>query len=300
MTPRGARVLAAVLAGALGPGGPARAARPVESIEAEREAAAAELRDLDRRAASLDEQLGLRERLLRRRLRALYKLTQGGAVRILVEARDLDDLSERVSAAHRVLGRDLRELGALGEELLELGRDRARRADELGRAASLEDARVREQATPPVGLLRRRGHLPRPVPGEIVVGLARVRLREARAGLPPLELPRRAVDLDASAGEPVRAVAAGTVRWVGELEGIGRAVLVDHGDRYVSVTGRLGRVAVANGAIVAEGASLGSAAGKTVSFELSEGRIPLDPARWLRPPPPPPTVAAPRAATLAE
>jgi hypothetical protein len=48
---------------------------------------------------------------------------------------------------------------------------------------------------------------------------------------------------------------------------------------------------------------LGAALGDTISFELSEGHMPLDPLRWLRPPPAPagaaPNAAPPaRAATL--
>jgi septal ring factor EnvC (AmiA/AmiB activator) len=266
-------------------------ARPAESLASERAAVEAERSDLERRVTTLDEQLHGRQRTLRRRLRALYKMSQGGAFRLVVDAQSLAELDERVTASERVIARDLDELAALDEEIAELARDRARRAPELTRD---EDTRDPATAT---GLLRSRGALTRPVPGPINIGLQRVRIREPRAGAPALEVPRRSVELVADTGERVRAVAGGTVRWIGELEGVGRAIIVDHGERYVSVTGRLARVHLRLGARVHEGDVLGTAAGPTVSFELTEGRMALDPARWLRPPIA--IVAAPRPAPSA-
>jgi septal ring factor EnvC (AmiA/AmiB activator) len=288
-------LLALLISGIATPAG----ARPAESLASERAAAAAERADLERRATVLDDQLHGRQRTLRRRLRALYKMSQGGAFRLVVDAQSLADLDERVTASERVITRDLDELAALDEEVTELARDRARRADELTRD---EDTRVLETAT---GLLRSRGALTRPVPGPINIGLQRVRVREPRAGAPALEVPRRSVELVADTGERVRAVASGTVRWIGELDGVGRALILDHGDRYVSVTGRLARVQVRLGTRVHEGDIIGTAAGPTVSFELTEGRMALDPARWLRPPvaivaaPTPSAAAAAKAGTLA-
>jgi len=259
-------------------------ARPIEALEADRAAANAELRDLDRRASSLDDQIGLRQRMLRRRLRALYKVAQGGSLRLLVDASGPTDLSQRLDAAQRIVGRDLHELSALDEEMAELSRDRSRRTDELSRAASLDEQRAAAVSEPPVGLERSRGQLPRPVPGPIVVGFARVRVLAPTSGSAALELPRRNVELASTPGEIVRTVAAGEVRWVGEIDGIGRAVVVDHGDRYLSVTGRLGELRVAVGTHLGAGDPLGTAAGRGISFELSEGRTALDPSPWMRPP----------------
>jgi septal ring factor EnvC (AmiA/AmiB activator) len=255
-------------------------ARPAEAIDAERAAAAAELRDLDRRATSLGDQLQVRQHMLRRRMRALYKLSQGGAFQLVSDARTLEELDERVTGTQRIVSRDLQELGALDDELGELAHDRARRAEELAREAATQ-APSNEGAT---GLLRVRGALTRPVPGPIAIGFQRTRVREPHAGAPAVELPRRGVELESSLGQPVRAIAAGTVSWVGDLDGLGRAVIIDHGDHYVSVTGRLGRVVVRPGAHVRDGDPLGNAAGSTIAFELTEGKVALDPAHWLRPP----------------
>jgi len=255
-------------------------ARPQEAIDADRAAADAELVDLARRASSLDEQIALRRRMLRQRVRALYKLTQGGALRLVVEAANPLEIAQRIAGASRVIGRDLREIGALGDEMSELDRDRALRASEEQRVTTLEQS----PHGVPVGLEVRRGQLPRPVPGPIVVGLSHTRVQPAGSGVPAIELPRRAVELASTPGEPVRAVANGTVRFVGPIDGLGEVVVIDHGDRYATLTGRLRAPEVAIGARVNEGQAIGRADATTVTFELSESRTALDPARWMRPP----------------
>ena len=216
--------------------------------------------------------------MLRRRIRSLYKLTQGGALRLLVEAKDVAEVGARIDAAHRVIGRDLHELDALGQELLELAHDKALRAD---KAAALA---VELPRGPKVGLERRRGLLPRPVPGAILVALSHTRVAGAGPGAAALEIPRRTVELASSAGEWVHACAAGTVLFAGVVEGLGRAVVIDHGDHYTTFTARLRSTRVQPGDRVLEGASIGQAASTRIAFELSESRTALDPAGWLRPP----------------
>src|SRR5712692_1513597 len=91
----------------------AAAVRPPEAIEADHGAAQAELQDLERRARSLEEQNALRREGLRRHIRVLYKLSQGGYFRLLVGAENLADAVERDRTARRILGRELAELHAL-------------------------------------------------------------------------------------------------------------------------------------------------------------------------------------------
>ncbi|MEO6950663.1 MAG: M23 family metallopeptidase [Polyangia bacterium] len=253
-------------------------ARPPEAEKADRAAATIELADLDRRAASLDEQVGLRQRMLKRRVRSLYKLTQGGALRLVVEAKDVEEVGARLDAAHRVIARDLHELGALGEELRELAHDKVLRSD---KAAALS---VELPRGPKVGLERRRGFISRPVAGVIVGALARTRVAGASRGAASLEIPRRTVELATSPGESVQACAAGTVLFVGPVDGLGQAVVIDHGDHYATFTARLRSTRVVLGGRVQEGESIGRAASTSIAFELSESRTALDPAVWLRAP----------------
>jgi septal ring factor EnvC (AmiA/AmiB activator) len=108
---------------------------------------------------------------------------------------------------------------------------------------------------------------------------------------PVLELPmhRDGVELRAGRGEPVRALADGTVAFVGALPGFDEIVVIDHADDLVSLTARLMGVDVATGDPVTAGAVLGRAApkqmddglGRTVYLELRAGERPVDPSTWL-------------------
>jgi septal ring factor EnvC (AmiA/AmiB activator) len=98
-----------------------------------------------------------------------------------------------------------------------------------------------------------------------------------------LEMARRGIELHSRAGERVRAVAGGKVRWIGELPGLARGVAIDHGDGYVTLTGRLGELRCAIGDEVGDGAVVGVAAGATVYLELAQGGAPIDPTQWIAP-----------------
>jgi len=265
--------------------GSAYAGRPPEAIDADRAAAEAEVHDLERRARALDEQTGERDARLKRRLRALYKLSSGGYLRLLSGAENAAELSARHEAVRRVLARDLEELKAVREEARAVDSDAARRQAELARTLELgRQMSVSAAASgPPTGLATRRGHLLRPVPGSVTLGFGAFR-DPASLNAEKIELSRRGVEMRTQRGEPVRAVAAGQVRWVGDVPGLGRGIAVDHGDGYLTLTARLKSVAVTVDQPVAAGASLGAAAGPTVYFELAQDRTPLNPLGWLSPP----------------
>jgi septal ring factor EnvC (AmiA/AmiB activator) len=264
----------------------ARAGRPPEAIDADRAAAEAEVHDLERRARALDEQTGERDARLKRRLRALYKLSSGGYLRLLAGAEDAAEMSARHEAVRRVLARDLDELQSVREEARAVDSDHTRRQAELAR--TLELGRQMSEATspaigPPTGLAARRGHLVRPVPGSVTLGFGAYR-DPASLNAEKIELSRRGVEMRTQHGESVRAVAAGQVRWVGEVPGLGRGIAVDHGDGYLTLTARLKSVSVAVDQPIAAGASIGAAAGPTVYFELAQDRTPINPLGWISPP----------------
>lgn len=95
------------------------------------------------------------------------------------------------------------------------------------------------------------------------------------------------VDIAGREGEPVMAVAAGVVTFVGEQEGYGRLVEVDHGNGYVtryahnrSLTVKLGQ-RVDKGQSIAQLGSTGRSTGPHLHFEvLYQGKL-VNPARFL-------------------
>ncbi len=250
------------------------AGRPPEALIADKAAAEAEVRDLERRARALDEQAQERRDRLKRRLRALYKLSSGGSLRFILTDDNSTELSVRHDAVKRVLARDLDELSAVREESREVDAEQARRQDALTRALEL-DRQIASQPEPS-GLAARLGRLVRPVPGPIVHSFGGYKERG-------IEVARRGAELQSASGQMVRAVAAARVAWVGEAPGIGPAVALDHGEGYLTLTGRV-RPGVTVGELVVEGGAIGRAAGPTIYFELAQDGTAIDPSPWLRRP----------------
>jgi len=95
------------------------------------------------------------------------------------------------------------------------------------------------------------------------------------------------IDIKASAGTYVRAVAAGAVSYAGPLTGYGNALILDHGGGYYTLYGRLESVAVQIGYEVSQGDRLGfigetsAPEGAVLHFEIRLGKKPLDPQAWL-------------------
>jgi septal ring factor EnvC (AmiA/AmiB activator) len=79
------------------------------------------------------------------------------------------------------------------------------------------------------------------------------------------------------------------VRFAGWFRGYGRMVIVDHGERFFTVSGHLDTLRVEAGASVAAGEPLGtvgdtgSLAGPRLYFEIREGSEAVDPLAWLVP-----------------
>ncbi len=118
------------------------------------------------------------------------------------------------------------------------------------------------------------GRLPFPVAGRTVLQVAR---------RPGIEGP--GVDVRAAPGSVVRAVYPGRVAFADEYAAYGRTVIIDHGDRYFSVSAALGAIDVQVGDEVAAGAPLGTVArdldGGSMYFELRHGADTIDAAEWL-------------------
>ena len=90
--------------------------------------------------------------------------------------------------------------------------------------------------------------LPRPVNGRIVGRFGKHVDRKLR-----IEFERKGIELQANAGRSVKSIAAGTVAFVGALPGFDQVVVIDHGGGYLTLTGRLLDLSVAEGDAVEAG-----------------------------------------------
>jgi septal ring factor EnvC (AmiA/AmiB activator) len=95
------------------------------------------------------------------------------------------------------------------------------------------------------------------------------------------------IEVSAADAAPVRAVHGGTVAFAGNFAGFGNLVILEHGSQSFSLYGDLLDIAVAKGARVDHGQTVGSAGplpsgGTGVYFELRIDGKPVDPLQWLK------------------
>ncbi|MFI5217682.1 MAG: murein hydrolase activator EnvC family protein, partial [Candidatus Limnocylindria bacterium] len=162
---------------------------------------------------------------------------------------------------------------------------------ELEKAArALEETLARlgaepSPARPPsegAGFAGLKGRLAPPVQGPVAQAFGRV--VDADFGTQTF---RSGVVFEAALGTPVLAVAPASVRFAGWFRGYGRLVILDHGDRFFTVSGHLADLAVEVGDAVAAGDAIGtvgdtgSLEGARLYFEIRRGSEPLDPGEWL-------------------
>jgi murein DD-endopeptidase MepM/ murein hydrolase activator NlpD len=98
------------------------------------------------------------------------------------------------------------------------------------------------------------------------------------------------VDLAAPHGAPIVAAGAGVVVSAGVNGGYGSAILIDHGNGYLTHYGHLSAIHVAAGQTVKAGeligdeGSTGHSTGPHLHFEVHQGHFqnPLEPTAWMR------------------
>jgi septal ring factor EnvC (AmiA/AmiB activator) len=161
-----------------------------------------------------------------------------------------------------------------------------RTAEELRAAARrLEGAIERMPRAPQsfAGAGLERGRVRRPLAGRIRSGFGRQ--VDPEFGTQTL---RNGVEIEAPAGTPVQAVAAGRVLFAGWFRGYGQMVILDHGRDDLTVLGYLERLSVEKGDMVRAGQEIGtvgetgSLSGAGLYFEIRAGGKPVDPQAWLQ------------------
>ena len=130
---------------------------------------------------------------------------------------------------------------------------------------------------------RNRGRLPWPVNGRVARGFGsqvnpRFGTKTFNSG----------VDIAASFGTPIAAVAKGRVEYVNWLEGYGKCAIINHGGGFYTLYANASEILVTVGRDVAAGETIGkvgdtgSTMGTALHFEIRKGREPLNPLDWFR------------------
>ncbi|UCF78239.1 MAG: peptidoglycan DD-metalloendopeptidase family protein [Candidatus Eiseniibacteriota bacterium] len=96
------------------------------------------------------------------------------------------------------------------------------------------------------------------------------------------------IDISASYGSEIRAVAVGRVDYASWLSGLGNCVVLNHGGGYYTIYAHASELAVAVGQEVSPGQVIGrvgdsgSLKGSCLHFEIRKGKQALNPTEWLR------------------
>lgn len=273
--------------------------------------AASEDKDLEARLAGLSAEAERLQALLLVRGRSYVKLARAGLLPI---GGGLDSLVEHASRLERlrvVLARDLARERQIAAERVQLARQRELVSDRVSVLAAERAALARShtailaaeeretafrraflghETTPhtavysgigplaagdlEAGFAGQKGRLPFPIEG-------RAEIRSAR--LPSADGP--GVEMIAKAGAAVHAVYPGRVAFADTYAEYGRAVIVDHGAGYYTVSGNLDRLDVAVGSEVRAGDRIGTVAtterGPVLYFEVRRGAKTVNPSAWF-------------------
>lgn len=89
------------------------------------------------------------------------------------------------------------------------------------------------------------------------------------------------LEFSGTPGAAVRAAASGRVAFAESYGSYGRLVILEHGDRYYSAYGGLGRLEVQVGDDVSKSARLGAVASEPIYFEVRRGTKTQDARAWL-------------------
>jgi murein hydrolase activator len=130
---------------------------------------------------------------------------------------------------------------------------------------------------------RNRGRLPWPVNGRVARSFGsqvnpRFGTKTFNSG----------VDIAASFGTPITAVAKGRVEYVNWLEGYGKCAIINHGGGFYTLYANASEILVSVGRDVAAGEIIGrvgdtgSTMGTALHFEIRKGREALNPLEWFR------------------
>lgn len=135
---------------------------------------------------------------------------------------------------------------------------------------------------PPGGFAGLKGKLQRPVDGQVVAKFGKS--KHPKFGTVTFN---NGIDIQARAGAPIRAVAAGRVEFVDWIEGYGNCIIINHGAGYYTLYAHASEIFVkANdnvsaNSVIAEVGDSGSLNGYACHFEIRKSKQALNPMEWF-------------------
>lgn len=199
--------------------------------------------------------------------------------------KDLDVTKRKADAVRK----EINELNKSATELNNLlaSFERKRKADAAKKAGSAKGASAADKKSSGPKIDVPAHSLAWPVNGRVISKFG----KEYRADLNTWIF-RDGIKISASAGEPVRSVAEGSIIYAGPFRSYGNVVIVDHNKGFFTIYGFLKEIKVSVGDKLPEQGVIGTAGQDTqarsgtgqsaVYFEIRQGATAVDPQVWLK------------------
>ncbi len=141
------------------------------------------------------------------------------------------------------------------------------------------DKNIQTKIPLPNGFEKLKGKLPLPYQGKILKDIKKLGTETANT--------QKGIYISGALGEEVKAVFPGRVDFSGQLKGYGEVIVINHGDRFFTISAYLLQRDKEEGETVSEGEVIGQLGqtalltGPGLYFEIRKGGVPLDPLDWL-------------------
>lgn len=213
------------------------------------------------------------------------RLLQEKRSKLKVKVRTLVQSRKTLKAEDLALNADQKEKSRLLVEL------RSKRDSALAHIRKLRDQMRGTDASfyldpnfDDLSFFERKGELPLPIVGELDQDYGVIRNSKYR-----YKIMHRGLQFNAPKGTPIRSVANGTVDFVGTIEGLGKVIVVNHGDFYFSVYAQNEKTLVTVGETIRASQKIGLAGTERsresnfgMYFELRHFSDTIDPKPWFR------------------
>lgn len=134
-----------------------------------------------------------------------------------------------------------------------------------------------------IGFVSMHGSLSMPVTGKIISMYGKVEHPDFKT----ITI-NNGIEIEAAVGKEVRSIYKGRVIYSGWFRGYGKVLIIDHGDGYYTLLGRLSKILkevnsiVEQGDVVALVGDTGSIKGPHLYFEIRQHGMAVDPLSWLK------------------
>jgi septal ring factor EnvC (AmiA/AmiB activator) len=214
----------------------------------------------------------------------LERRLEGHLSQVQRTARQTSSENQRLAAQREDKQRTVREIQTQRQAYEAAAAELEKTAQAIKRLlATLEQKRG---AAPYTGdFAKGQGALDWPLRGDVIGRFG----PEHNPRFPNVVITNNGVDISASIGTPVKAVAKGRVDYTSEdYATYGQMIIINHGDSYYTLYGHLSDISVSlgqevgPGQVIGRSGDTGSLKGPILHFEVRRGGTALDPEDWLR------------------